>query len=150
MFRSYRLVRRFAVIRYEDLLEARDHLHPEIIRTPLQTWRYASTRLGGEVKIKLETLQRTGSFKARGAWNFLRRLRPAERRAGVICCSAGNHAQGVALACSLLDVQATVVMPETSPEIKILQTRLYGKPEIILHGESIQDALGSSGTRTYL
>ncbi len=128
------------MIKYEDILEARDKMHPEIIRTPLQIWRYGSDVTNRVMQLKMETLQRTGSFKPRGAWNKLRMLRPMERKAGVICASAGNHAQGVALASSFLDIQATIVMPENTPEIKIIQTKLYGKPEIILHGENLYEA----------
>ncbi|MEW6015948.1 MAG: threonine/serine dehydratase [Candidatus Zixiibacteriota bacterium] len=115
-------------------------MHPEIIRTPLQIWRHGSSATGKTVQVKLETLQRTGSFKARGAWNRIRLLRPAERKAGVICASAGNHAQGVALASSFLNIRATIVMPLSTPEIKIIQTRLYGEPEIILYGKSLSEA----------
>ena len=128
------------MVKYEDILEARDKMHPEIIRTPLQIWRHGSAVTDRIIQVKVETLQRTGSFKARGAWNRLRLLRPLERQAGVICASAGNHAQGVALAAFFLGVKPTIVMPVTTPEIKIIQTRLYGKPEIILHGKNLYDA----------
>jgi threonine dehydratase len=128
------------LIKYEDILEARDKMHPEIIRTPLQIWRHGSIVTDKIVQVKVETLQRTGSFKARGAWNRLRLLRPLERQAGVICASAGNHAQGVALASHFLGVKPTIVMPVTTPEIKIVQTKLYGKPEIILHGKDLFEA----------
>jgi threonine dehydratase len=127
-------------IKYEDILEARDKMHPEIIRTPLQIWRHGSTVTDKIIQVKLETLQRTGSFKARGAWNRLRLLRPLERQAGVICASAGNHAQGVALASFFLGIKPTIVMPVTTPEIKIIQTKLYGKPEIILYGNNLLEA----------
>ena len=128
------------MVKYEDILEARDKMHPEIIRTPLQIWRHGSQVTDRIVQLKVETLQRTGSFKARGAWNRLRLLRPLERKAGVICASAGNHAQGVALAANFLGIKPTIVMPETTPEIKIVQTKLYGKPEIILHGKNLYEA----------
>lgn len=128
------------MIAYEDILEARDNLHPDIIRTPLQDWRHAGAITARQVRLKLETLQRTGSFKARGAWNRLRLLRPPQRRQGVICVSAGNHAQGVALAASLLGIKPVIVMPLTTPEIKIVQTRLYGQPEIIMHGSCLREA----------
>jgi threonine dehydratase len=128
------------LVKYEDILEARDKMHPEIIRTPLQIWRHGSQVTDRIVQLKVETLQRTGSFKARGAWNRLRLLRPLERQAGVICASAGNHAQGVALAANFLGIKPTIVMPETTPEIKIIQTKLYGKPEIILHGKNLYEA----------
>jgi threonine dehydratase len=128
------------MVEYRDILEARDKMHPEIIRTPLQIWRHGSMVTDKVIQVKLETLQRTGSFKARGAWNRLRLLRPLERQAGVICASAGNHAQGVALASFFLGIHPTIVMPESTPEIKIIQTKLYGKPEIILKGNSLFEA----------
>lgn len=128
------------MVKYEDILEARDKMHPEIIRTPLQIWRHGSQVTDRIVQLKVETLQRTGSFKARGAWNRLRLLRPLDRQAGVICASAGNHAQGVALAANFLGIKPTIVMPETTPEIKIIQTKLYGKPEIVLHGKNLYEA----------
>jgi threonine dehydratase len=128
------------LINYDDIVSARDYLNPEIIRTPLQNWRHASSRMGKRVHLKLETLQRTGSFKPRGAWNKLRLMSQVEREKGVICASAGNHAQGVAFAAQCLGVKATIVMPETAPEIKIAQTRLYGEPEIVLHGRDLADS----------
>lgn len=128
------------MVTYEDILEARDNLHPDIIRTPLQIWRFGSQVTDRVVQAKLENLQRTGSFKARGAWNKLRLMRPPHRDAGVICASAGNHAQGVALAAHLMETHATIVMPTNTPRIKVKQTRLYGTPEIILHGGSLREA----------
>jgi threonine dehydratase len=103
-------------------------------------WRYGSTATRRIVQLKEETLQRTGSFKCRGAWNRLRLLSPEQRRLGVVCASAGNHAQGVALAASLLGIKATIVMPEGTSDIKVTQTRLYGDPEIIFHGSKLGDA----------
>jgi threonine dehydratase len=128
------------LIKYEDILDARDNLNPEIIRTPLQIWRHASSQTGKNVNLKVETLQRTGSFKPRGAWNRLRLVPEKDRARGVICASAGNHAQGVAFAAHCLGVKATIVMPETAPEIKIAQTKLYGDPEIIIYGENLADS----------
>lgn len=93
-----------------------------------------------DIWLKEETLQRTGSFKCRGAWNRLRLLSPAQRKQGVICASAGNHAQGVSLAAFLVKTRATVVMPENTARIKIMQTKLYGEPEIILHGRNLAEA----------
>jgi threonine dehydratase len=125
---------------YEEILSARDHLHPEIIQTPLQQWRHASARLGIPVHLKVESFQRTGSFKPRGAWNKCRLLTDAQRKRGIICASAGNHAQGVAFAADRVGVRATIVMPETAPQIKIDQTRLYGDPEIILYGKDLAES----------
>lgn len=128
------------MIDFESILSARDHLTPEIIPTPLQNWRHASARSGRRVHLKLESLQRTGSFKPRGAWNKLRLMSHARRARGVICASAGNHAQGVAFAADRMNARATIVMPVTAPRIKIVQTELYGDPEILLHGDDIADA----------
>lgn len=128
------------MVTYEMILEARDNMHPEVIRTPLLVWRHGASVTHHEIRAKLETLQRTGSFKPRGAWNKLRLLRPPERKRGVICASAGNHAQGVALCAHLLGIPPVIVMPETAPEIKIFQTRLYGDPEIVLYGQNLWEA----------
>jgi len=106
----------------------------------MQIWRHASSHTGKLINMKVETLQRTGSFKPRGAWNRLRLLSKEERQRGVICASAGNHAQGVAYAAHCLETRATIVMPENAPEIKITQTKLYGDPEIIIHGENLADS----------
>lgn len=125
---------------YEDIVSAREHLHPEIITTPMQVWRHASTRMGIPVHLKLESFQRTGSFKPRGAWNKCRLLTGAQRKRGIICASAGNHAQGVAFAADRVGARATIVMPETAPHIKIDQTKLYGDPEIVLSGRDLSDA----------
>lgn len=128
------------MVKYQDIVSARENLNPEIIETPMQLWRHGSTHTGKTVNLKVETLQRTGSFKPRGAWNKLRLLSEEERGRGVICASAGNHAQGVAFAADCLKTRATIVMPEITPEIKIAQTKLYGDPEIILYGENLADS----------
>jgi threonine dehydratase len=108
--------------------------------TPVLHSAVLSQRLGGPVYLKCENLQRTGSFKLRGAYLRISRL-PAEQRArGVIAASAGNHAQGVALAASLLGARATVVMPIGAPLPKVAATRSYGA-DIILHGHTVEDAL---------
>jgi threonine dehydratase len=128
------------MIGYRDIIEARDNMHPDIIRTPLQVWRHGSGLTGKTVQLKEETLQRTGSFKCRGAWNRLRLLSEEERKAGVVCASAGNHAQGVSLAASLVGTQATIVMPDNTAKIKVTQTKLYNTPEIIFHGRNLAEA----------
>ena len=129
------------MIAYRDIVDARAHLPTEIIRTPLQVWRHATTLTGSTVHLKLESFQRTGSFKPRGAWNRIRRLSAADLARGIVCASAGNHAQGVAFAAERRGARATIVMPETAPRLKIAQTRLYGDPEIILHGRDVAEAL---------
>ena len=107
--------------------------------TPLDHSETFSAMTGAEVFCKLENAQRTGSFKIRGAANRIRRLTEAEREAGVVTASAGNHAQGVALAASRAGVDATVVMPETAPISKVKATERYGA-SVVLHGVDYDDA----------
>ena len=95
-------------------------------RTPLEHSRALAERVGGPVWLKCENLQRTGSFKIRGAYTRIARLTDVERAAGVVAASAGNHAQGVALAARELGAAATVFMPETAPLPKLAATRGYG------------------------
>lgn len=96
------------------------------IRTPLLENPRVNDRLGGRLLIKAEPLQRTGSFKFRGAYNFISQLTPAQRQAGVVAWSSGNHAQGVAEAARLLRTPATIVMPADAPALKIANTRASG------------------------
>lgn len=100
----------------------RSRIHP----TPLLGSRSLSERLGVEVRLKCENLQRAGSFKVRGALNALLQLSDDERRRGVVAFSSGNHAQGVALAAKLLGIPATIVMPENSVRSKVEATEAYG------------------------
>ncbi len=95
-------------------------------RTPLLAGTPLDQLTGGRVLLKLESLQLTGSFKIRGAWNRLAQLGPAERRAGVVAFSSGNHAQGVAAAARALDIPATIVMPADAPQVKLAGTRALG------------------------
>ena len=108
-------------------------------RTPLLTSRLLSERTGFDVRLKAELLQRTGSYKLRGPLNKLRLLSDEERRRGVICSSAGNHAQGVALAAQLHGIPAVVVMAENATRSKIEATRAYGA-EVVLHGSIWDEA----------
>jgi threonine dehydratase len=94
--------------------------------TPLIESPALNARLGARVLLKLETLQRVGAFKFRGAYNRLAQLDEAERRRGVVAFSSGNHAQGVALAAQLLGIPAVIVMPEDAPQVKIAATLAYG------------------------
>src|SRR5207244_5387358 len=94
--------------------------------TPLSHSATFSRLTGAEVYLKCENLQRTGSFKIRGAYNRLAQLSADERKRGVIAASAGNHAQGVALAAQLLGIRATVFMPESTPLAKVAATQNYG------------------------
>jgi threonine dehydratase len=109
-------------------------------RTPMLSSRYLSALVDGQVLLKAEHLQRGGSFKLRGAYTRISRLDPAARAQGVIAASAGNHAQGVALAASFLGIDATVVMPESASIAKVQATRGYGAT-VIAHGETIDQSL---------
>ncbi|MBP1465976.1 threonine ammonia-lyase, biosynthetic [Candidatus Chloroploca sp. M-50] len=109
------------------------------IETPLQAAPRLKARLGNEVFFKREDLQPIFSFKLRGAYNRMAHLSPAERERGVITASAGNHAQGVAFSGQHLDVRTVIVMPVTTPEIKIQACRARGA-EVVLHGDSYSDA----------
>jgi threonine dehydratase len=124
----------------EDVAAARKVLDDVVLQTPMLHSRVLSEQVGGPVYLKCENLQRTGSFKSRGAYLRICRLSDAERAHGVIAASAGNHAQGVAFAATLLGARATVVMPERAPLPKVEATRSYGA-EVVLHGSSVEDAL---------
>jgi threonine dehydratase len=122
-------------------VEAAAVLLADVVRhTPLHHSRGLADRVGGPVWLKAENLQRTGSFKIRGAYTRISRLTDAERARGVVAASAGNHAQGVALAARLLGTRATVFMPETAPLPKVAATRAYGA-EIRMLGQSLAEPL---------
>ena len=125
---------------YEDVRLARQALRGVVRQTPMLPSRALSDLVGGPVWLKCEHLQRAGSFKIRGAYLRISRLTEAEQSAGVIAASAGNHAQGVALAASILGIRATVVMPENVQLPKLTATRAYGA-EVVLHGANITEAL---------
>lgn len=108
--------------------------------TPVVASRVLSERTGAQVHLKCENLQRTGSFKIRGAYTRIHGLSPAERARGVVAASAGNHAQGVALAASLLATRSAVFMPTGAPLPKLAATRAYGA-QVYLHGDVLEDAL---------
>jgi threonine dehydratase len=111
------------------------------IESALEPARTLSRRIGNHVLLKREDQQPVFSFKLRGAYNKMSRLSDAERARGVICASAGNHAQGVALAARKLGCQATIVMPVTTPKLKVDAVRALGG-EVVLHGDSYSDAHG--------
>jgi len=115
------------------VLEARQRVMEVARHTPLDYSHTFSDLTGAEIHLKLENLQRTGSFKIRGATNRMAQLDDAERSAGVVTASAGNHAQGVALAADRAGVDAKIVMPEYAPVSKVEATRAYGA-EVVLHG----------------
>ncbi|MEU8970830.1 threonine ammonia-lyase [Streptomyces monashensis] len=111
--------------------------------TAMEGSRHLSQLVGAPVHLKCENLQRTGSFKLRGAYVRIAGLLPEERAAGVVAASAGNHAQGVALASALLGVHATVFMPKGAPLPKISATREYGA-EVRLHGQVVDETLAAA------
>lgn len=111
---------------FADVTAAAERLAGVVAATPFVESAPLSGHVGGRVFLKLETLQRTGSFKFRGAYNRLAQLSPDERRRGVVAFSSGNHAQGVAAAAALLGMPATIVMPADAPRIKAESTRALG------------------------
>ena len=111
---------------YDDVLAAAGRIAPYAVRTPLVESPALSTRIGGRVFLKLELLQRTGSFKFRGALNRLAMIPPEKRGGGVVVFSSGNHAQGVAAAAGLFGMTALIVMPADAPRAKIEGTRAMG------------------------
>jgi threonine dehydratase len=123
-----------------DIEAAREVLDGISIYTPMEGARWLSSMAGGPVKIKAENLQRTGSFKIRGAYLRMSRLSAEEKSAGVVAASAGNHAQGVALAAQMLGLKATVFMPEGAQIPKENATRAYGA-DVRFAGTSIDEAL---------
>jgi threonine dehydratase len=123
-----------------EIARAADLLHDVVAPTPLEYSRWLSELVGGDVFLKCENLQRTGSFKLRGAYVRMARLSKKERARGVVAASAGNHAQGVALAAQLLGIKATVFMPHGAPIPKEKATRAYGA-DVRFVGTTIDDCL---------
>ena len=123
----------------EDVQAARDRVAETTRQTPLEYSHTFSAMTGAEVHLKLELFQRTGSFKLRGATNRIATLSADERENGVVTASAGNHAQGVALAATRMGVDSTIVMPEHAPISKVKATRSYGG-NVVLYGEDYDEA----------
>jgi threonine dehydratase len=119
--------------------EAANALKGVVTHTPVIYSSTFSRLFGFEVWLKLENLQKTGSFKVRGAYNRILSLSDAERQRGVVAASSGNHAQGVAWASSLLGVKSLIVMPENTPIVKFVATKGYGA-EVMFHGADFQEA----------
>lgn len=124
----------------EDIQDARKRLAGKIYKTGMPRSNYLSERCKGEIFLKFENMQRTGSFKIRGAFNKLSSLTDAEKRKGVVACSAGNHTQGVSLSCAMLGIDGKVVMPMGAPKSKVAATRDYSA-EVVLHGENFNDTI---------
>ncbi|WP_135854748.1 threonine ammonia-lyase [Halorussus salinus] len=127
------------MIDLSDVLDARVRVEETARRTPLDYSHTFSDMTGAEVHLKLETFQRTGSFKIRGATNRIETLSDDEKSAGVVTASAGNHAQGVALAATKSGVDSKIVMPENAPISKIQATRDYGAT-VVLWGDDYNEA----------
>ncbi len=123
----------------KDVQAAHDVVRSQVRHTPVKRSSSLSALTGGDFWLKLENQQRTGSFKVRGALNKIHHLTPAERKAGVVCASAGNHAQGVAYAASQAGVKSTVFMPEDAPLAKLVATKGYGA-DVRLSGRDYQEA----------
>lgn len=123
----------------ENIQKAAANLNGVIRKTDLIYSEFFSKETGNRIYIKPENLQRTGSFKIRGAYNRIANLTEEEKAKGIIASSAGNHAQGVALAASTMGIQSTIVMPLVTPLIKVDSTKSYGA-EVVLHGNVYDEA----------
>jgi threonine dehydratase len=123
----------------DDIKAAAERIRGSVIRTPMLVSRTLSEIIGAEVWLKFENLQFTAAYKERGALNKLLQLTGEERSRGVIAASAGNHAQAVAYHAKRLGIPATIVMPQTTPTVKVTQTAGHGA-EVVLHGDMFDDA----------
>jgi len=121
-----------------DIAAAAQRLAGVAVRTPLVSAPVLDERLGARVFLKAETLQRTGSFKFRGAYNKISQIPPERRAAGVVAYSSGNHAQGVAAAAKLLGIRATIVMPSDAPRLKRARTEALGA-EVVAYDRNSED-----------
>lgn len=126
----------------EDIIKASHVLSKVIDQTPLQRNDALSRQFGCNIYLKREDQQVVRSFKLRGAYNFIQSLSPEERERGVVCASAGNHAQGFAYSCKHLGIKGKIFMPTTTPKQKISQVNLFGGPfvEVILTGDTFDDS----------
>ena len=111
---------------FDDVLAASRRLEGHARRTPVMTSRTLDDAMGAQVFFKCENFQRMGAFKFRGAFNALSRFSPEQKRAGVVAFSSGNHAQAIALSARILEIPATIVMPQDAPKAKVAATRGYG------------------------
>jgi len=123
---------------YVDVKTAADRLADHAVRTPLLVARNLSERLGAEIWMKAENLQRTNSFKFRGAYNAIALLSEDDRQKGVVAASSGNHAQGVAAAAQLFGISATIIMPSDAPVTKIDRTKALGA-QVVFYDRENQD-----------
>jgi len=128
------------MVTLQDIQDARSRIAGQVVLTPCTPSEAFGEMFGGHAWFKFENLQRTGSFKERGALNRMLLLTAEERRRGVIAASAGNHAQGVAFHASRLGIPATIVMPERTPLVKVLATERYGA-RVVMHGSVYDEAM---------
>jgi len=121
-----------------DIDLARERIAGMAVRTPLLRSSALDAATGGTILVKPENLQRTGSFKFRGAYNRLSMIPEADRKNGVVACSSGNHAQGVAEAARLLGMPATIVMPDNAPQVKLRRTKAFGA-KVVTYDRETED-----------
>jgi len=131
------------MITFKDIEEAYQILKPVVKKTPLERSKTFSNLLKTNVYLKEENLQTTGSFKIRGAYNKIYHLTAKEKKQGVVCASAGNHAQGVALASTLMKVKSTIYMPIYTSPAKVIATKSYGA-QVVLEGATYDDAANAA------
>lgn len=132
---------------YEDVIHAADTLRGHSVVTPLLTCEALNDRTGAHVFVKPECLQRTGSFKFRGAFNAISKLSDGERANGIVASSSGNHAQGIACAAKLFGARSTIIMPSDAPQLKIERTRGHGA-EVVFYDRASEDREGK--VQTYM
>ena len=135
-----------SLITIEDILIAHTRMKDQVVETPLQRNAVLSQRFDCNVYLKREDLQIVRSFKIRGAYNFIRGLPEDVAARGVVCASAGNHAQGVAYSCSALDIPGAIFMPATTPKQKISQVERFGGGKVLIRlvGDTFDDALAEA------
>lgn len=130
----------------EDILKAHHLLKDVVLHTPLVKNDYLSEKYEANIYFKREDLQHVRSFKLRGAYFKIKKIEEAARQSGVVCASAGNHAQGVAFSCAHLNIKGAIFMPLTTPKQKVDQVRMFGrdKIEIILAGDTFDDSAAAA------
>jgi threonine dehydratase len=127
---------------FDKIVKAQDNLDGVVLKTPLQFSINLSEKFQASIYLKREDLQQVRSYKIRGAYNKISHLNAQQKTKGIVCASAGNHAQGVAYSCQVLQIQGKIYMPKTTPKQKIKQVQLFGKSfvEIVLIGDTFDDA----------
>lgn len=130
----------------ESILKAYHQLKDVVLHTPLQKNEYLSEKYGANIYLKREDLQSVRSFKLRGAYHKIKKIEEQARERGVVCVSAGNHAQGVAYSCAHLNIKGTIFMPLTTPKQKVNQVRMFGRNniEIVLTGDTFDDSAAAA------